>query len=619
MDYQEVRFERLEHWNCPVVGVHSVGDEHRDIAKRILNEIKEEAEAINRRQSLMHLLPTEVLMQSAGSPTNGGGGGRMGRRRSSSYQESRKKLRQKKAMTAKDSFIRSVLTKIIDKKKNKATSQKRASIIMNDDNANAAFMELFDDGKKAAEEEDRKKRIQVRKIVENMRLVLRTANDSKTRGGKVIYGHLYGELKQRERERGMSFHETDTSLGEFASKKLQEEKEERRKWRIMERMKREEEHKIRKDMLREKYDDNYVDEPIQAIDNDGEEKKLAEEKEEVQDLDSFFITTRPKTPQFEYNLGDMFDNSSVGSVGSMGSTGSTWTKRDETDKEAMGRIGERIETTELKIEQEDRIDGTLGGRRRRKNSPSKTRMGKRMSLVALQTEFSRRSSHSMTADKKHELMEMKNRSIANATHFGTYTRTEVMELAELLYTMDVDGDGTIAASEFEHYIKKGKYGQTFAHLQFEVMDTDKSGEITPKEIIALVFHKASVFEQKRIGVAIGSEMKRRRELLEKHRTNKPKYHRISSRNMESAAALFNFFDVKKKGRVKLEDFAKVLRSEDGMGAVLVPQDVTEMLGGVAKKGYVDLDGWVMYSYDFRGPYEVVDSKTGEVFERRNEE
>ena len=109
----------------------------------------------------------------------------MGRRRSSSYQESRKKVRSQKAMTAKERFIKSVLTKVMAKKNKKMASQKRASIIMNDDNSNAAFMELFDDGKKAIEEEERKKRSQVQRIVENMRLVLRTANDSKTRGGSV--------------------------------------------------------------------------------------------------------------------------------------------------------------------------------------------------------------------------------------------------------------------------------------------------------------------------------------------------------------------------------------------------------------------------------------------------
>ena len=209
MDYQEVRFERLEHWNCPVVGGQTVSGEHREIAKRILREIKEEEENINRKGSQLHLLPTAVLMQGATAPLGGGGGGRMGRRRSSSYQESRKKVRSQKAMTAKERFIKSVLTKVMAKKNKKMASQKRASIIMNDDNSNAAFMELFDDGKKAIEEEERKKRSQVQRIVENMRLVLRTANDSKTRGGKVIYGHLYGELKTKERERGgMSFHET---------------------------------------------------------------------------------------------------------------------------------------------------------------------------------------------------------------------------------------------------------------------------------------------------------------------------------------------------------------------------------------------------------------------------
>jgi hypothetical protein len=191
----------------------------------------------------------------------------------------------------------------------------------------------------------------------------------------------------------------------------------------------------------------------------------------------------------------MFDDNSVGSVGSFGST---WTKKDESMEEAMDRIGERMEYVGEKISEEEKV--MKAGKRgtRKKGIPGEVgAAAKRVSLIQLQTRFAKARGTNISDAKKAELIAMKNRSIANATHFGTYTRTEVMELAELLYTMDVDGDGTIAASEFEYYIKKGKYGQTFAHLQFEVMDTDKSGEITPEEIICLVFHKASAWEQKR--------------------------------------------------------------------------------------------------------------------------
>jgi len=88
--------------------------------------------------------------------------------------------------------------------------------------------------------------------------------------------------------------------------------------------------------------------------------------------------------------------------------------------------------------------------------------------------------------------------------------------------------------------------------------------------------------------------------------------------MSSAAYIFSYFDVKKKGRVKLEEFAKVLKSNDGMAKVMKADDVTEMLENVAKNGYVDLDGWIMFTFEFQGPYEVYDARNGTVVEKRND-
>jgi len=288
MDYQEQRFERLEHWNCPTVGGAAVSEEHRTIAKSMLYEVKAEEEATRRRQSLLRSLPPELLLMQ-GSPTHSNNSSsptsknssRMGRRRSSSYQESRASIRKQKAPTEKERSVRNALRAV--KKKKKASNNKRASIIMTDDNTNAAFMELFDEDKKILQEEERLKRSKVKRIVEDMRLTLRTANNSKTRGGKVIYGHLYGELKEKERER-MMFKNTDTSMSDFAEKRLKEEVEAKKKKGEEERMIRKEEHEARKAWLKKKYQEAELAEEGEE-EEEGEVLAEEEEVEEVQPED----------------------------------------------------------------------------------------------------------------------------------------------------------------------------------------------------------------------------------------------------------------------------------------------------------------------------------------------
>ena len=112
--------------------------------------------------------------------------------------------------------------------------------------------------------------------------------------------------------------------------------------------------------------------------------------------------------------------------------------------------------------------GTTKMAKKELKSPSK-----RVSLMQRQKHVAEKTASKMTDQKRESIAKMERKTIASASHFGTYTRTEVMELAELLYTMDMDNDGQIQASEFEHYIKNGEYGETFRHLQFEVRSSEE--------------------------------------------------------------------------------------------------------------------------------------------------
>ena len=106
--------------------------------------------------------------------------------------------------------------------------------------------------------------------------------------------------------------------------------------------------------------------------------------------------------------------------------------------------------------------------------------------------------------KRHSVL-----SIAAQSHFGTYSREEVLQLADLLYSMDQNDDGDIEAAEFEYYIRNGKHGEIFRDLNFDLMDVDHSGSITVREICDICFGNASALEKQKIIICIEEEKKRR--------------------------------------------------------------------------------------------------------------
>lgn len=216
---------------------------------------------------------------------------------------------------------------------------------------------------------------------------------------------------------------------------------------------------------------------------------------------------------------------------------------------------------------------------------------------------------------------MERKTIASSSHFGTYARAEVMELAELLYTMDMDNDGEIQATEFEYYIKHGEYGDTFKHLQFEVMDVDKSGEITVGEIVNLVFHKANRQDKSRIRIAIDEEVKKRVDAAERHKNTKPKFRRVSTVEWASAQELFNYFDVKSKGICRIDTLCDLLMKEESFRHIIKENDIQAMLAGYSTEGkrdYIDIDGWLQFTLGFKGPFEIFDFRNLRVVERRND-
>ena len=77
-----------------------------------------------------------------------------------------------------------------------------------------------------------------------------SAHQSKTRGGKVIYSHLYGEMKQKSRDAGMVFSETDTSMSSFLTTKFKEDEARRKEKRELEK---EDERKRMKTKIRYQY------------------------------------------------------------------------------------------------------------------------------------------------------------------------------------------------------------------------------------------------------------------------------------------------------------------------------------------------------------------------------
>ena len=647
MDYQEQRFERLEHWHCPSVQNLEQREEHDMIAEKNLKDLANRDAAMVESQAKLSQIPASLLMlqsEGAGLPLLGGApqalrrnsvivvGGVGVRRRSSGYSEFEKaKYKNAQPLSEKDRHIRSCLRDIKSTKaaQNSKRMSMRASMTLGGDSGHNNILDLMSEDKSRMLEMAREKQNQIRKVMEAMRQHLTSAHQSKTRSGKVIYGHLYGELKQKSRDAGLVFTDTDTSMSDFVAGKFEEEEE-----RI--RLKEKEAEEMEAARLRSeppKMPAERGSPEVMVVHDGGERDDAEEEKGEGRNADgdgdgdddgegevgedqqkSFFVTTRPETPQFEVTLDEKFDTSSSASNGGEPSLAET-----ESAADTLTRISDLLSEVDHKMTTED----SLQDLKNRKNPPrgdgKASPMKKRISLVRRQSQLARKTDSKISDERRLTLEGMKQRTIAKATHFGTYTRTEVIQLAELLHAMDLDGDGEIKASEFEHYIKKGKYGDTFKHLQFEVMDKDKSGEISHDEIVSLVFHKAHKADQKRIGIAIKEEIKRRTDIAYKKKTHKPKLRRISAVEMSSARQIFSYFDVGEEGSVLISDFVSVLRSDDQVRSILEGGDIRGMLRGYCKQGAerVDLDDFVRFTYEFNGPYEVFDYRQGKVVETRN--
>ncbi|GMH78679.1 hypothetical protein TL16_g07900 [Triparma laevis f. inornata] len=648
MDYEEQRFERLEHWNCPNVQSLEEKEEYETLVNEALDVIVAEEDpnshaAAMRKASVQ--IPLELLMGGQGSPqrdrvvsmndspshqrqTSMRGGSMRGR-------DTRGRTQLIKPLSEQKRRIRKALMSIRADKPSRRMTQKRASmIVVAKTHDQDSMADLFDDGSDLKEIE-RLKKLQIRRIVESMRQTLVSANNSKTRDGKVIYGNLYGEMKQKNRKDGIVFSETDTSLSGFLGQKFEEDK-------VKKKLKREEEEekraKVRK--LKVKYDyatkegkqritemasvERFARKSAAwkgggpAIDLDEDDSE--EEEEEEQTLDSFFMTEhRPVTPQKIYNLGEEYE-SSIDENSVSSSIGTTFTKRDETVAESLGRIDDRQLEIMEKIRREENIVRFKKMRHRKAKAELKSPT-KRVTLIYRQKELADKTASKMTEQKRESIACMERKTIASSSHFGTYARAEVMELAELLYTMDMDNDGEIQATEFEYYIKHGEYGDTFKHLQFEVMDVDKSGEITVGEIVNLVFHKANRQDKSRIRIAIDEVVKKRVEAAERHKNTKPKFRRVSTVEWASAQELFNYFDVKSKGICKIDTLCDLLMKEESFRHIIKENDIQAMLAGYSTEGkrdYIDIDGWLQFTLGFKGPFEIFDFRNLRVVERRND-
>ena len=152
----------------------------------------------------------------------------------------------------------------------------------------------------------------------------------------------------------------------------------------------------------------------------------------------------------------------------------------------------------------------------------------------------------------------------------------------------------------------------------QVMDVDKSGEITVDEIVNLVFHKAHKQERTRIRIAIDEEIKRRVNAADRHKNMKPKFRRISTVELSNASQLFDYFDEGMKGEIVVKEVVKLMMKEETFRHCIKVEDIEGMLGSFAVNGCVDLDSWIQFTYGFKGPFEIFDFRNGKVIERRND-
>jgi WD40 repeat protein/Ca2+-binding EF-hand superfamily protein len=656
MDYEEQRELRLDRWSCPNVMNVSEMEETKQKSLEILEDVIEDDGDHSRRlmEDLMTLNPalfranmsgrdgvdTTPMASPIGRAGKGGGFGATGpptmgvdRRRMSTTNK------KKQPISEAQHKIKKRLQEITPKKTPnggmiRRASMKRVSMVISaddDTNMEKELMEMFAD-KSDEQEQQRLKKAQVKKIIDGMRQHMTSAYTSKTRTGKVIYSNLYTETKSKDRSGGIEFSTNDFGPSDFLKEKMEQERMRKKLVRAKARQKKEKlvEAAQRLKEEEESQMDEYTLACLEEERETSERKQLGREQSardtNVELPSSFFMTDRPETPKLTYDLGPgmELEDTSVGSLRSEESFDSLVGGGLSIVSEAsIERVMETREDVKLKLKREEKL---LRYRRKTRNAKASNLKsgaagGKRMTLMGRQTELSRNTVSKMSAERRKSLQQMKRQSIAMASHFGTYTRTEVIELAELLDAMDFDGDGNISATEFEYYIQNGKYGDTFKHLQFEVIDVDKSGEITVPEVVALVFHKAPKDERRRIMICIEDDIAKRaahREKLKKQIKNR----RITTMDMDAARQMFSYFDVTGKGRVTVSEINQILLSDDKIKNVLNENDVRVMVrefGEKAngKKGEVslDLDGFVNFTYSFKGGYEVVD-RHNVVVERR---
>ena len=219
-------------------------EEYKTIVREGLDKIEAEEEANSQQLGSLKSIPQELLMMqgasrassiSRESSTSGSPTHKVGGKRGRATNNRRGVVALPKPLSEKGRKIRKALMAVQPDKKQRRVSQKRASMVVHreDESAEDFLSELFGDGSELKELE-REKKAQIRKIVESMRQHLVSAHQSKTRGGKVIYGHLYGEMKQKSRDAGMVFSETDTSMSPFLAQKFEEDARRRKEKRELE-------------------------------------------------------------------------------------------------------------------------------------------------------------------------------------------------------------------------------------------------------------------------------------------------------------------------------------------------------------------------------------------------
>ena len=686
MDYEEQREERAERWHCPNVLNVSEMEEHSHIAKEVIEELEEEGEGeIRSMEDLKRINPALLRGGEGGMPPSMGGGGLQGRGAASlggskgsgggagspqlsasvSMGNDGGRSRGKKKATLATTQQHSVTRRLKELASTNAPkpvrnkkSMKRVSMVIAAVENESIETELAAGmrgvgGKDDAQELERAKQMNAKKVVDSMRQSMTSAYTSKTMTGKVIYDNLYTETKMRDKSGGAELPVTDLTVSDFVKDKFEEEKRRKKKARkAFSKKKQQAAGRVARE--REEYLSRVREweKEQRGEKEEGEGEEVEEVEEEVtggdtvgdmvgdlnhdgeatriENLSSFFVTeVKPETPKFLYDVGPGTEygtgggQSTVGSLQSEESLGSLRTVL--TDAESMDRILERRQSVTEKIYRENNLVKFQKAQKLQRLSNLKSgasRGERRMSLMARQTEISKNTESKLSDEKIKALTSFKRQSIANSRHFGTYTRSEVLQLADLLFAMDLNNDRRISTIEFEHYVKNGDYCETFKHLQFEVMDIDHSGEITVEEVVSLAFRKAPAEDRRRIMICIDDDLQKRAELRSKLALRPANnYKRISADEMREAGELFEYFDVEGKGRITLKELNKVLAANNTLSHVLGAEDVKGMLReygereGTSGDVVIDLEAFVNFTYAFKGGFEVVDSRNGEVLER----